>query len=248
MRRSVLTFDIDWAPDWCIELCVDICRAYELPATFFATHPTDIISDLQADSLFEVGIHPNFLPGSSHGSHVGEIMDYCMDLVPDAQSMRTHSLMQSSLIFAVIADKYPEIKSDVSLLLPLHDWLTPTVLYLGESNRPLIRVPYFWEDDVFAVRPDWDWLGKPPQSNGLRVFDFHPVFVALNIATLTGYKGLKAEIAPRPLFEATQEAFEPFINPGRGARTFLEAMVSAESKEDFCTISDLSALFEGGAE
>lgn len=244
MKKSALTFDVDWAPDWCVEMCMELCRQYQFPATYFITHPSNLIDELGSDPLFEVGIHPNFLSSSTHGSKFDEVMEYCLRLAPNARAMRTHSLVQSSVLYAEICDSYPNIEIDVSLLLPLHPGLQPTELHLGESKRRLIRIPYFWEDDIVALDPNWEWNLPAPPSTGLRVFDFHPTFIALNIDTLDGYDALKGELSGRPLFEATRSQFSRHENFGLGARTFFEALLADESKEEFCTISKLGQLYK----
>ena len=78
---AVITFDINWAPDFVIEMCANICQDNSVGATFFATH----------------------------GRLPTDVMAFCMDIVPDAKCMRTHSLVQSWPILGMIADEYPQI-------------------------------------------------------------------------------------------------------------------------------------------
>lgn len=148
---TIVTFDIDWAPDWAIGLCHELCRSAGVPATFYATHQCDALDALLADPMIEVGVHPNFLAGSSHGEDTLSVLDHCRKLVPDAASMRTHGLHQSTLMFSAVMDHCPSIIADASLFLPGHPYLQPTLLHLGRS-RPLVRLPYWWEDDIAAVR------------------------------------------------------------------------------------------------
>jgi hypothetical protein len=235
---SAITFDVDWAPDWAIALCRDLCRSARVPATFFCTHSCDILEDLRKDSQFEVGIHPNFLTGSSHGSSPSQVMEHVLSLVPEARTMRTHALHQSSRIFAHILDAFPQIESDVSLFLPDHPGLRPTHLHLG-ANRPLLRLPYWWEDDVAAETPGWDWAGAPKASDGLRIFDFHPVHVALNMANLGSYIRLK-ETLSGPLTSAAPADFSRCAHAGAGTRTFLERLLAEAERVPFYQVSDLA--------
>jgi Polysaccharide deacetylase len=239
MNASALTFDIDWAPDWAIAICADLCAEHSVPATFFATHDSPETQRLIDCDLFEVGIHPNFLPSSSHGCSPREIMDFQMRLVPNARTMRTHSLVQSTPMFAMVADEYPQIEFDASLLLPRHPNLQPVEHHLGLLGRRIIRIPYFWEDDVFAVRDDWSWHDAAPQCSGLNVFDFHPTMVALNIDSMDAYHELKAKLNHKPLTEATRQDFAPLIHDGVGDRTFLEALLTSERDRKFQTISEI---------
>ena len=104
LNACAVTFDVDWAADWMIDRCVGICRRAGVQATFFATHPSDILSDLARDPLFEIGIHPNFLPNSTHGTDPARVLGTCLDLVPDARAMRSHGLYQWASLFHMIGD------------------------------------------------------------------------------------------------------------------------------------------------
>jgi hypothetical protein len=67
-QRVLLTLDIDWAPDAAIDFVAEILVSRGVKATWFVTHDSPGVRRLRArPDLFELGIHPNFLPGSSHG-------------------------------------------------------------------------------------------------------------------------------------------------------------------------------------
>ena len=59
-----LTFDIDWAPDFLISQIIDKLNKKNIKATFFITHQSDIIKDI-AENGHTIGLHPNFLAGTS---------------------------------------------------------------------------------------------------------------------------------------------------------------------------------------
>ena len=99
ISQPVITIDIDWAPDFMIDYCMQILLVAQVKATWFITHKSPMLDKLrQYPDLFELGIHPNFYPNSSHGESEEAIIGYCMDLVPEARSMRTHGLCQSSYL------------------------------------------------------------------------------------------------------------------------------------------------------
>ena len=241
LQRSGLTFDIDWAPDWAIELCARLVQDAGATATFFVTHPSAVLQDLRkASEAIELGIHPNFLEGSSHGSTPSGVLDTCLAMVPEARSMRTHGLVQSSALFELIADAYPQIATDVSLFLPFHADLRPTQLFFGRSKRALLRLPYYWEDDVFAEWPGRDWNARPTSSAGLSLFAFHPIHIALNSDTMARYRELKSLFASTPLMHLRERDVEPLINRGAGARTFLEGLLARQPDFQFRKISDIA--------
>ena len=242
-----LTFDIDWAPDWCVALCARMCAETGAPATFFATHASPALDNLLRDPLFEVGIHPNFLAGSSHGVTPREVLDHCLALVPDASAMRTHGLFQSSELFALICDHYPPIETDVSLLLPFHRNLAPTELYMGASRRRLTRLPYCWEDDVAASWPGWRWDSEPTTSPGMTIFAFHPIHVALNTRVLAPYADLKRRLGSKPLQSASEAEVAPYVEPGHGTMRYLKRILSSVDRARLHTVSAITRLGRAGS-
>jgi hypothetical protein len=235
--RNAITFDIDWAPDWTIAACADACARLGVPATFFVTHDSPVVRSLQTEKLFECGIHPNFLPNSSQGRSVREVLEFCMDLVPSARAMRTHSLVQSSPLFGELPAIAPQIDIDVSLYLHLHPDLQAVRWQFDRLSKPIWRLPYYWEDDFAACDPTWHWTNLAPPSDGLRIFDFHPILVALNAAELDGYRELKRGIGGRSLAATTKDEVAALRCAGDGAATFLERLLATAGR--FSRISDL---------
>ena len=241
MQNAIaITFDIDWAPDWAIALCDGLCRRAGTKVTYFITHESDILVDLKkATDRIELGIHPNFLPGSSHGDAIGQVLATCLKMVPDAMAMRTHSLVQSTRILGEVADR-TRIDVDVSLLLPFHAGLQPTDFYAGASRRRLVRLPYFWEDDIAADWPNWLWTKAPISTEGLAIYNFHPIFIALNIDSMDQYEALKHFLGGRFLGELTEAECAPFTNRGVGARDFLERLLQSAPTNSFQTVSAIA--------
>ena len=234
-----LTFDIDWAPDWAINVCVELCSKACVSATFFATHQSDSLEMLRANPQFEVAIHPNFLPGSSHGEEMKTVIDHCLSFVPEASSIRSHGLVQSTRLFECIADYYPQLSVDASLLLPMHSHLLPFEMPFGSSRRRLTRIPGYWEDDVAAIDTGWCWNRTLPDGEGLQVLTFHPIHVALNTATLNNYEELRRQVGRSNLPTVSEREALPFYHQGEGTRTFLERILGGTPKEKFRKISQL---------
>jgi hypothetical protein len=241
-----VTLDVDWAPDCAIDfVAAELCRA-GVPATWFVTHAAPAVGRLrEVPALFELGIHPNFLPGSSHGSTVSAVLSHCMRLVPGARSMRTHSLVQSSPLLGQVVRETP-ITIDVSLLLPRHTGLQPVPMPFAE--RTLLRFPFCWEDDIemaFAT-PDWAPL-RVEQSGGLRILNFHPIHIYLNSTTMAAYQALKAAVPN--IQAATPEQLAPFREPGQGTGwAFQELLRQLARGDEAATVGDLADqwLRQGG--
>jgi hypothetical protein len=224
-ERAAITLDIDWAPDHVIDGIADRLIAARVRATWFVTHASPAIERLRRHpALFELGIHPNFLSGSTHGATPSDVLEHCMQLVPTARSMRTHSLVQSTVLLEAVARLTP-IANDVSLYLPGQPGLEPFVQPL--RSRPMTRLPFWWEDDfeMYAATADWALARRSANAGaGLCIVNFHPIHVALNSPSLARYDALKA--AAPALHEAPAALVEAYrFLDGHGADTAFSDMV-----------------------
>lgn len=245
MQAALLTFDVDWAPDWAVAMCVDLCANAGVKATFFATHQSAVLNELATDPRFEVGIHPNFLPNSTQGESPESIIRECLSFAPGARSMRTHSLVQSSPIFDMVGSHFPQIQTDLSLLLPFHTHLQPVDYFVGEPVRRMVRLPYHWEDDMVAGWPGWDWTSAPTIAPGLSALNFHPILVALNTASLSSYRDLKRSLTGRHLTEATRDDVAPLAQDGPGTRAYLVELLKQLAGRQALTASEAAERWLG---
>lgn len=228
MTECVLTFDIDWSPDFVIDFVADQLIAHRVKATWFVTHASPAIERLrQHQDLFEMGIHPNFLTGSTHGATHEVVLDRCMKLVPEAITMRSHGLVQSTPLLEQVLMLTP-IRIDVSLFLPHAPFLCPVKYFWKEKK--LTRVPFFWEDDFEMQRdqPIWE-LKLLLDHPGLKVFSFHPLHVYLGAPDLSFYTSLK-ETHPNML-EVTPEELKPQNMNGLGPRSLFEQLIDVLAKQ-----------------
>jgi hypothetical protein len=246
MNDIVLTLDVDWAPDFVIDFVAVRLIEYKVRATWFVTHRSEAIERLrQHPDLFELGIHPNFLSCSTHGSTPEEILQHCMTLVPEATSMRTHGLYQSTLLLAQIMIQTP-ITTDVSLFLPHTPFLCPVEYRWG--GRDCLRIPYFWEDDFEMERDPSCWYLSPllAKGEGLKVFNFHPMHVYLNSANVESYKSLKEHVLW--LTEASPVIVDRYIYAGLGTQTlFMELTEYLAASKKSLRICDISRYWRESA-
>ncbi len=228
-RPIALTFDTDWAPPFVIEEVLALLDG--VPSTFFLTDGT-AMKVLERAPNVELGVHPNFLPGSSHGTTRRQVLDTVMQLVPGAQVVKSHHLFQD----ATVLDLYVErgLHTDVSLL----EYQNPTLRPFHYWNG-LVRIPCNFRDDVACVRREtrddqrWMW------SASAVICSFHPIHVYLNTDTLERYAALRNQgglVSIRP------SVLADFVNRDTpGIRTVLTNLLGAISKGVFVphTVSDL---------
>ena len=225
----LVTLDVDWAPDFVIDHAADMLTKGGVRATWFVTHNSPALNRLRGQSdLFEIGIHPNFLTDSSHGCNPDEVLRHCMELAPEAVSMRTHGLMQSTAILDLVLRR-TNVHLDVSLYVPRLTHVAP-VEYWWRGRR-LLRIPYVWEDDFEMECPEpwWDvdyLLAKP----GLKILDFHPTHIYLNGENRLPYEELKRRCPV--LQDATEEAILDLKKQGPGPGQMFEQVIDVVSFHD----------------
>jgi len=218
-NEIAITLDLDWAPDFMIAEVAALLRDVGVRATWFVTHESPEVTKLRSNpELFELGIHPNFLPGSTHGSSVEEILAHCTGLVPDAVSYRSHSIYQSGRLYAAILKQTP-LRVDANTFLPEWSHIKPIKHVLTEGI--LTRLPFFWIDDYEMCKesPLWTYARFRDQP-GLQVFAFHPLHIYLNSNNLQTYEALKTGMGP--LSKEEEKDFLKFRQGGEGDMTMFE--------------------------
>jgi hypothetical protein len=189
-----LTIDVDWAPDWMIERLADALETAAVRATWFVTHDSPALARLRAQpELFELGIHPNFRAGSTHGEDPDAVLDHLMAIVPEAVSTRSHCLVESTPLLTRIVHRTP-VRLDSTTFLPDATDVRPA--WRHTAAGPLLRVPLVWLDDYEPLRPQPDWdLRRLLGGDGVAVLGFHPTRVCLNLARQEDYERLKGGLA-----------------------------------------------------
>lgn len=215
------TFDIDWACDEVLAYTIDLVEEAGVCAKWFVTHDTPLLKRLRENPKFELGIHPNFnnilaaKPDTNNGKSAEEIVDNLLALVPEATSVRSHSMAQSSALLQLFRDK--GFTHDCNHFIPYHTGmeLCPWSLWNG-----LIKVPYFWEDDVSALYgDDFGVVVELTQRRGLKVFDFHPIHVFLNTERMERYE------ESRPYHRSPEKLLAYCNKDTFGARTALKTLL-----------------------
>ena len=199
--RIFLTFDVDWAHDEVINDTIDLVERADVSATWFVTHSSPVLERLRANPKFELGVHPNFnwLLGGDAGrsGNADQVVQEIMNIVPEATSVRSHSMAQSTGLLSIFAAA--GLTHDANHFIPasVGSGLRPWRLWNG-----MTRVPYIWEDDVFCSyqgqSPEPDIAESATMGSGIKVFDLHPIHVFLNTEQLDRYE------STRPLHQHPQ--------------------------------------------
>lgn len=216
-----LTYDIDWACDEVLADTIDIVEEADVCATWFVTHYTPLLKRLRENPKFELGIHPNFnnilagRPDQNNGKNAEETVDNLLSLVPEAKSVRSHSMTQSSALLQLFLDK--GLTHDCNHFIPHQAGMELRPWYLWNG---LIKVPYFWEDDASVIYGEnLAEIAKLTHHKGLKVFDFHPIHVFLNTERMERYE------ESRPYHRSPEELLKYRNDETPGARTALKALL-----------------------
>lgn len=171
-----LTFDLDWCSDEVLDYLLSKLIKYKVPATFFVTHETILLDKIRKYSFFELGIHPNFMDNSTHGDNFKDVINYCLKLVPEAISSRSHGLYISSnkLMYMMECG----VKIDCSIFMPRVDNLQN--FYFKINDKKILRVPYNWEDDYEFYQENKQYCYEQISSFKNKILDFHPIHIYLN--------------------------------------------------------------------
>ncbi len=239
MREIAITLDIDWAPDWMIRAVADDLVAAGLKATWFATHRSPETERLlDSDDMFEVGIHPNFLPGSSHGGDARAVAATLRDWFPEARAVRSHCLHQSAPQLQMLVEEFG-FDIDCSIFLKDADDVRSHRVRYSPAGPVMVRIPHVFQDNMHMHDgTGWTLGAQGFDGTGLKVLNFHPVHLALNSATPDAYGALKRTIG---LAAATPENVGHYVNSGHGAGTLFEELLADLAGARTRTISEIAS-------
>jgi hypothetical protein len=214
----VLTSDTDWASEFAIEQLLTFAEERAIRPTVFVTHKSAALERAGATGKAELGIHPNFLPGSSHGADADAVIAHCRALVPGTDLWRSHAFVDGTHVALKL--HAAGIRTDSNVCLYLQRGLMPLDHWVG-----IRRFPVFWEDDVHWHRGgSWDFTRYQDDffSPGLKVVNLHPFIFALNIPDDATYQSVKRHI---PSLDT--DSASALRAPGPGPADFAAAMAEA---------------------
>jgi len=213
-KKVFLTFDTEWAGDELLNYIVDIIFEADIKATFFCTHKTKVLDRMRENNKIELGIHPNFnflLNGDfRYGKNFNEVIKFYKDIVPEAVSVRSHYLTQSTGLSKAFSENGIRYESNI---------LIPGIQFRPWYDSITVKIPYFWEDYGHCLRK-WEFdVNKFLDGNGLKVFNFHPLFVFLNIENMARYERSKE-------FYKDCEKLKKYRHNGYGMENMLKDLIS----------------------
>ena len=193
-ERPVFCFtsDIDWASEAVMEEYFRLLPPELLRLTVFVTHKSDVIERAFQSGRLQRGIHPNFLPGSSHGNTFREVIETCLSFAPEATCSRSHRAFDVTDTAHLLRNDY-HIRCCSNTITTLTPRITP---YWLESK--LLQVPVFFEDGSFlynelglSIEPYRSFFTAP----GLKVISLHPMNMVFNTPYLAWMRQIKDSLS-----------------------------------------------------
>ncbi len=221
--KTVITIDIDWAPDEVLEHTLELFAKTGIPCTLFATHATELLRGLDRQQ-FEIGVHPNFNPLLNGKNEKPEIIiERLGKMFPQARGIRSHSSFISNVLVEMFGQMGYEYESNVCL--PYSRSLEMLPLW-----NDLIRIPFNWEDYLhFSYGRSFSSFGLDFSAD-VNILNFHPVHVFLNTETRDRYDGAKN-------FYKDPVHLAGYKNLGKGTETLLNQLLGMDLK--FVKLEDL---------
>lgn len=216
-----LTIDIDWAIDEIILDTLNLLNTSDCAATILITHASPVLKNLQNESRFEIGIHPNIETFHETSKSLSEDFKEkaleLMNFVPYAKSYRCHSTTNSSRILEIA--KEIGLQYDLNYFIPLQSGIKtePWKIWNG-----MTRIPYCWTDDVDLMEASEQIATSGEyllNFNGLKVFNFHPIHIFLNTKSYAHYLEAKP-------FQQDIKQISRFKNHGYGIRNIFTHLLN----------------------
>lgn len=184
-----ITSDTDFVGDDILKTAYSALA--NIPCTFFITNNSDYVSTgATKNSLWEIEPHPNFNRGSSHGESISNVFDAIDKLPVEKIGYRCHRYFSSNDIterFAALGYKYSSnICANLSCVSPF------------KTRCGTVEFPVFFEDGGFLKyhgTPDFAAISRRIHDpDGIYVFNFHPLHIALNSCDFRTSRELKDSV------------------------------------------------------
>jgi len=184
----VLTFDLDWCHEEVLLDTISLLAEYKAEAVLFVTNPLPALEALGKNDQFELGIHPNFNALLSGGRDPnGDLsaekeVDRLLAIVPDAKSVRSHSLCTSTRLTELFRSK--GLTHESNFRLPSSP-ACPVAPFRHQSG--MIMCPFSWSDYTDAHTAATEACARLPYF----MCAFHPIHVFLNTESLARYEAAR---------------------------------------------------------
>jgi Polysaccharide deacetylase len=217
-----VTTDVDWASEDAIAYQQRIFDDFDVTATYFVTHASALTESLRREGKIEVGVHPNFLPGSSHGDSFDEVVRTVLSFAPGARCFRSHRYYDASPATETLVEA--GILYDSNLMTNLQQGIQPIAHESG-----LVRFPCFYEDGTHNKwRREWDYARHMDDFRrpGIKVLSVHPLVTAFNCTSSGRWAELKSMFTSEQWASLTIDVISSHASDESGPERFVVDMLT----------------------
>ena len=234
------TSDIDWASESIIEYSHNVLSGNDLKLTYFVTHSSPFLNDLNEQNKVRLLIHPNFLPDSSHGNSFTEVIDYCLNLVPNADGFRSHRYFEVNDIMDALEKRGFRFVSNHCTRCETH--IKPLIHRSG-----LLSIPIFLEDGGYLLMdPDLNFNNLIPKlrSPGLKVINFHPAHMAFNTPDFDYTRSIKDSMSRESWNNLDKSDLQNLENKQKlGIRTIIQQIIDF-AFDNNCKVLSMNEIYQ----
>lgn len=233
-----LTADVDWASDAALEIFFAEILQFHLRPTIFVTNASGVIERQFQAGKIDRGLHPNFLPGSSHGTTLNEILDKVMAFAPETKCFRAHRGYDSTDSTHLVASYGIEYDSNAITLMQSH--IRPILLESG-----LVRFPVFLEDGTHLFHtmdlnvPKFKHCLETP---GIKIISIHPMNWVINPPTIKYMRAIKDSLSREDYNLMSLEIIENSKNRDHGIKDFMKEVLEFSKRYKSLSLKELYEL------
>lgn len=232
-----LTADVDWASEAALQIFFDEILTFGFKPTIFVTNESREVDRQFHLGKIDRGLHPNFLPGSSQGATLREVLDTVRAYAPETRCFRAHRGYDSTDSTHLTASYGIEYDSNAITLMQTN--IRPILLESG-----LVRFPVFLEDGTHLFHKlelDFNKYRQRLSTPGIKVLSVHPMNWVVNPPTIKYMRAIKDSLSREEYNQMTLETIETCRNKDFGIKDFMSEALHFAS--NFTTLS-LSELYE----
>lgn len=232
--KIVITSDVDFVSDAVIKAVYK--DLVGIPMTIFQTHPSKALDQMFAENkCWEAEIHPNFCTGSTQGNTVEEIISNLESLNSAKLGYRCHKYYTVNDVeeyYQLKGYKYiSNVCTDVELVEPF------------TMRNGMIQFPIFMEDGGYLKYhgvPTIDIITQKMKRNGIYVFNFHPIHLALNSNDFSYIRKIKNTLSTEEYQNMNIDLINKCKNNGYGIHSFLLDLLNYAKDEniELCTLEE----------
>lgn len=187
----VITSDTDFVGDEILSYAYSTLT--DTPCTIFVTNSSDyVVNTTSKNALWEVEPHPNFIDGSTHGGSVDGVFKTVNSFNTSGFGFRCHRYYFSNDVAELFVNNGYKYSSNVCTDL---QYVPPFKTRCG-----LLEFPIFFEDGGFikfhSITNAESVISRMDDKNGIYVFNFHPIHIALNSCDFNVSRRIKDELSP----------------------------------------------------